>query len=57
MKICMLVYNNGTRDGRVMKEAHSLRSAGHEVTVIGVPDDDAEGTRRISAATACACTA
>jgi glycosyltransferase involved in cell wall biosynthesis len=41
MKICMLVYNNGTKDGRVMKEAHSLRAAGHEVTVIGVPDADA----------------
>lgn len=42
MKICMLVYNNGTRDGRVMKEAHSLRAAGHEVTVIGVPDNEAK---------------
>jgi glycosyltransferase involved in cell wall biosynthesis len=41
MKVCMLVYNNGTRDGRVMKEAHTLRAAGHEVTVIGIPDDEA----------------
>ena len=42
MKVCMLVYNNGTRDGRVMKEAHSLRAAGHEVTVIGIPDNEAK---------------
>jgi glycosyltransferase involved in cell wall biosynthesis len=38
MKICMIVHNNGTRDGRVMREAHSLQNAGHSVTVIGLPE-------------------
>jgi Glycosyltransferase Family 4 len=40
MKICMLVYNNATKDNRVMREANSLQMAGHQVTVIGVPDAD-----------------
>ena len=38
MNICMIVHNNGTRDGRVMREAHVLQSAGHTVTVIGIPE-------------------
>ena len=38
MNICMIVHNNGTRDGRVMREAHTLRAAGHTVTVIGIPE-------------------
>lgn len=38
MKICMIVHNNGTRDGRVMREAHSLRQAGHSVIVVGIPE-------------------
>ena len=38
MNICMIVFNNATRDGRVMREAHTLRAAGHAVTVIGVPE-------------------
>jgi glycosyltransferase involved in cell wall biosynthesis len=42
MNVCMIVYNNATKDGRVMREAHSLRAAGHAVTVIGIPDPDAK---------------
>jgi len=38
----MLVYNNATKDDRVMKEAESLQSAGHEVTVVGIPDNEAK---------------
>jgi glycosyltransferase involved in cell wall biosynthesis len=40
MKICMIVFNSATRDGRVMREAHTLRAAGHEVHVVGVPEPD-----------------
>ncbi|MBV9571811.1 MAG: glycosyltransferase [Alphaproteobacteria bacterium] len=38
----MLVHNNGTRDGRVMREAETLQAAGHAVTVVGVPESSAE---------------
>ncbi len=38
MNICMIVHNNGTRDGRVMREAHTLRAAGHAVSVVGIPE-------------------
>ena len=38
MNICMIVHNNATRDGRVMREAHTLRAVGHAVTVVGVPE-------------------
>jgi glycosyltransferase involved in cell wall biosynthesis len=38
MKICMIVHNSGTRDGRVMREAHALQHAGHAVTVVGIPE-------------------
>jgi len=41
MNICMVVHNSGARDGRVMREAHSLRAAGHDVTVIGIPEGNA----------------
>jgi glycosyltransferase involved in cell wall biosynthesis len=41
MKICMIVHNNGTRDGRVMREAHSLQATGHAVTVVGIPEPNA----------------
>jgi glycosyltransferase involved in cell wall biosynthesis len=41
MNICMIVHNNATRDGRVMREAHSLKAAGHAVTVIGIPEGSA----------------
>jgi glycosyltransferase involved in cell wall biosynthesis len=37
----MIVFNSGTRDGRVMREAHSLRRAGHDVHVVGVVEPDA----------------
>lgn len=42
MNICMLVYNSVTRDSRVMREAATLQAAGHRVTVVGVPDDEAD---------------
>src|SRR6202012_6140701 len=38
MNICMIVHNNVTRDGRVMREANSLQRAGHSVTVLGLID-------------------
>jgi len=38
MHVCMIVHNNGTRDGRVMREAHALRATGHAVTVVGIPE-------------------
>lgn len=41
MNICMIVHNNVTRDGRVMREANSLQRAGHSVTVLGLADADA----------------
>ena len=41
MNICMIVHNNVTRDGRVMREANSLQRAGHSVTVLGLLDADA----------------
>jgi glycosyltransferase involved in cell wall biosynthesis len=41
VKICMIVFNSATRDGRVMREAHSLRAAGHDVQIVGVPENDA----------------
>jgi len=41
MNICMIVHNSATRDGRVMREAHSLRAAGNAVTIIGIPETKA----------------
>ena len=41
MNICMIVHNNVTRDGRVMREANTLQRAGHSVTVLGLLDADA----------------
>ncbi|HVV64372.1 MAG TPA: glycosyltransferase [Rhizomicrobium sp.] len=41
MNICMIVHNNVTRDGRVLREANSLQNAGHSVTVLGLSDADA----------------
>ena len=40
MKVCMLVYNNVTRDNRVIREASTLQAAGHQVTIIGIPDNN-----------------
>ena len=41
MNICMIVHNSGARDGRVMREAHTLQGAGHAVTVVGIPEPNA----------------
>ena len=41
MNICMMVHNNVTRDGRVLREANSLQRAGNSVTVLGLLDADA----------------
>lgn len=41
MNICMIVHNNITRDGRVMREAATLQRAGHSVTILGLADADA----------------
>src|SRR3954467_9575714 len=38
MKIGMFVYNNFTRDARVLKEAGTLVAAGHEVVIVAVLD-------------------
>src|SRR4051794_41937003 len=38
MKIGMFVYNNFTRDARVLKEASTLVAAGHEVVIVAVLD-------------------
>ncbi len=38
MKVCMFVYNNMTRDSRVMKEAKTLVEAGYDVRVVAVLD-------------------
>lgn len=37
----MLVFNNVTRDHRVLREAETLKAAGHEVDVVGIPDANA----------------
>jgi glycosyltransferase involved in cell wall biosynthesis len=37
-RVCMLVYNNCTRDARVLKEAASLTGAGYEVCIAAVLD-------------------
>ena len=39
-KICMLVTNSVRKDPRVRKEAMSAISAGHDVTVIGIKDQN-----------------
>lgn len=37
LRVVMFVYNDVSRDSRVLREAASLAAAGHEVTVIGRP--------------------
>jgi len=49
MNICMIVHNNGTRDGRVMREAHTLRGSGHAVIVVGIPESGATKSEEILA--------
>jgi len=44
MNVCMIVHNSGTRDGRVMREAHTLQAAGHQVTIIGIPESSAHSS-------------
>lgn len=41
-KICMLVTNSVRKDPRVRKEAMSALAAGHDVTVIGIKDQNYE---------------
>lgn len=41
MKVCMIVYNNVTKDQRVLREAATLQAAGHMVDIVGIPDADA----------------
>ena len=38
LRVCMFVYNNCTRDVRVMKEANALARAGHTITIVAVLD-------------------
>jgi glycosyltransferase involved in cell wall biosynthesis len=47
LRVVMFVYNDVSRDSRVLREAGSLADAGHEVTVIGRPRsaDEREITR------------
>ena len=40
MRVAMVVLNNLTHDARVQKEAKTLAAAGHEVTVIGLKDEN-----------------
>ena len=37
LRVVMFVYNDVSRDSRVLREAKSLADAGHRVTVIGRP--------------------
>jgi glycosyltransferase involved in cell wall biosynthesis len=37
LKIVMYVINDVTHDSRVLREAQSLRAAGHHVTIVGTP--------------------
>jgi glycosyltransferase involved in cell wall biosynthesis len=47
LRVVMFVYNDVSRDSRVLREARSLAEAGHRVTVIGRPRsaDEREITR------------
>ncbi len=48
MKITLYVLNDVTRDSRVLREAASLATAGHQVTVIGTTrPDEVSGAREI----------
>lgn len=40
MKICKVVFNAVMHDARVLKQASSLRAAGHDVTIIGIQTND-----------------
>ncbi len=47
MKVCMLVYNNVTRDNRVIREAETLQAAGHELHIVGIPDNNVSTPKEI----------
>lgn len=47
MKVCMLVYNNVTRDNRVIREAETLQAAGHELHIIGIPDNNVTAKKEV----------
>jgi glycosyltransferase involved in cell wall biosynthesis len=40
LRVVMFVYNDVTRDSRVLREAKSLADAGHRVTIVGRPHPD-----------------
>jgi len=44
-KICAIVFNTVSRDARVLKEAETLRSAGHDVTLVGLTDQQYSATQ------------
>ena len=39
LRVVMFVYNDVTRDSRVLREAAALAAAGHDVTIVGRPRD------------------
>jgi hypothetical protein len=39
-RICAFVFNPAIRDARVIKQANSLAAQGHEVTIIGLADNN-----------------
>lgn len=47
MKVAMLVYNNVTRDNRVIREAETLQAAGHELHIVGIPDNNVSTAKEI----------
>lgn len=47
MKVCMLVYNNVTRDNRVIREAETLQAAGHELHIVGIPDNNVTAKQEV----------
>jgi len=53
MKVAMVVHNNVIRDARVIKEATTLASAGHDVTVYGLTADQDETATELTVGTAC----
>jgi glycosyltransferase involved in cell wall biosynthesis len=42
MNICMVVCNNLARDNRVIREAQTLRAAGHKISVVGITTADTD---------------
>ncbi len=48
-RICILAMNSVVRDIRIIKEADTLADAGHDVTVIGLLDNNAPGPETLRA--------